>query len=247
MSIFSSLVSWIVEDEDDEEPDEGVRKKLQPESALTGELYEGMTLEISSPEGAPLLTGKIRSMTSDTLTLERLPGGLAFPLSSLDAAVSATGLDQKMIPVRLRAAVQESSRTLLKLKDIRVETHTENRDSFRLPINVPVSLFRKDDEKFKNPEACVLIDISAGGACVQSEYVHMEDEVLRIRVQLEEYSPLTFLGQIVRCEDEGQGKFRYGILFAQLTEAESTNLNRILFNLQMGVKRTHMRSEQGHW
>lgn len=249
MSIFSSLISWVSDDDEDEDEElyEGSKKKTQQESALTGELYEGMTLDVSTQEGAPLLSGKIKSLTSDTLVLERLPGGLAFPTCSLDAAVTATGLDRKMIPVRLRAAVQESTRTVFKLKNLQVETHVESRESFRLPINAPVSLYHKDDDKLKNPEECSLLDISAGGACVQSEYVHMEDEVLRIRIQLEEYSPLTFLGQIVRCEDAGQGKFRYGILFAQLTEAESTNLNRILFNLQMGVKRTHMRSEQGHW
>lgn len=248
MSIISSLVSWITEDEDDEEDEEleeGSRKSQQ--GALTGELYEGMTLEITMEEGAPLLTGKIKAMTSDTITLERLPGSFSFPTCSLEASVTALGLDRKMIPVRLRASVQESSRTVFRMKDVQVVTHSENRENFRLPIKVPVSLYRQDDEKCKNPEACTLVDISAGGVCVQSEYVHMEEEIVRIRVQLEDYTPLTFLGQIIRCTEADEGQFRYGVLFAQLTDAESTNLNRILFNLQMGNKKAHMRSEQGHW
>ena len=70
----------------------------------------------------------------------------------------------------------------------------------------------------------------------------MDDEVLRIRVKLEEYAPLNFLGQIVRCVEHVPGQFRYGILFAQLTEQEITTLNKTLYNLQMGIKETRMRS-----
>lgn len=249
MSIFSSLLTWISDEDEDDEDEEleessGTSRK---ETAVTGELSVGMNLDVSMEEGAPLLAGKIKAMTSDTLTLERLPGGFAFPVCALDAVVMAVGVDRKMIPVRLRASVQESTRTIFKLKNVQVMTNSEHRESFRLSITVPASLHRKDDERCRKPEECTLLDISAGGACVESEYVHMEDEILRIRIQLEDYAPLTFVGQIVRCEDRGNGKFRYGILFAQLTEAENTNINRILFNLQMGNKRTHMRSNQGHW
>lgn len=248
MSIFSSLFSRGTEDDYDEEIEQySDEKSGQSGSALTGELYKGMRLEVTDADGASLVVGQITALTSSTLTLERLPGGLAFKMCSLEAAVRASGYDKKMMPVSLRAAVQESTRTVLKLKNVQVETHAENRGVFRLPISVPVSLYRMEDEHFKNPEECMLVDISTGGVCVQSEYVHDEDEVLRIRVKLDEYTPLSFVGQIVRCVEHTPGKFRYGFLFAQLTEDEITSLNRILFNLQTGNKRTHMRTEEGHW
>ena len=141
----------------------------------------------------------------------------------------------------------ESTRTSFKLKSLRIESHAENRDTFRLPFTAPVSLYRKEDTHLKNPEECQLINISTGGCCVQSEYIHMEDEVLRIRVKLEEYAPLNFLGQIVRCVEHTPGQFWYGILFAQLTEQEITALNKTLYNLQMGIKETRIRSDEGHW
>ena len=37
------------------------------------------------------------------------------------------------------------------------------------------------------------------------------------------------------------------ILFAQLTEKEITTLTKTLYNLQMGIKETHMRTEEGPW
>lgn len=246
MSIFSSLFSR----EAPEEPETDLPQVgdiTQPESAPTGELREGMRLDVTAPDGSPLLAGRITALTPTTLTLERLPGGLAFKLCSLEAAVCASGYDKKMVPISLRAVVQESTRTSMKLKNLQVETHSENRESFRLPISVPVSLYRQDDEHLKSPEECTLVDISTGGACIQSEYIHAEDEVLRIRLKLDDYTPLNFLGQIVRCTEHAPGQFRYGFLFAQLTEEEITSLNKILFNIQTGVKRTHMRTEIGHW
>lgn len=246
MGIFSSLFSRDYEDDGETGLEEDTGQS-QPQSAPTGELFEGMHLNVTTAEGTALLAGRVTAITPTTLTLERLPGGLAFKTCSIGATVLVSGYDKKMIPVSLRATVEESSRISFKLKNIQVETHPENRDSFRLPVNVPVSLYRQDDEHYKNPEECILVDISTGGACVQSEYIHVEDEVLRLRVRLDDYAPLNFLGQIVRCTEYTQGQFRYGFLFAQLTEEEITSLNKILFNMQMGVKRTHMRTEIGHW
>jgi len=143
--------------------------------------------------------------------------------------------------------VQESSRTVFSVKNLKVESHAENRNTFRLPYTAPVSLYRKEDTYFRNAEECTLVNISTGGCCVQSEYVHMEDEVLRIRIKLADYAPLSFLGQIVRCSEHAPGEFWYGILFAQLTEQETAALNKTLYNLQMGIKSTLMRDKEGYW
>ena len=131
MSIFSSLFSRETEEDYELETTQSTDGKLNASSsALTGELCEGMRIDVTTPEGTPLLSGKITALTSTTLTLERLPGGLAFKICSLEAAVCASGYDKKMVPISLRATVQESSRTVLKLKNVQVETHAENRDAF---------------------------------------------------------------------------------------------------------------------
>lgn len=248
MSIFSSLFSR--DDDDDldyEEETEQTSEAPPSPHALNGELATGMRLDVTTPEGTPLMSGKITGLGTSTLTLERLPGGLAFKLCSLEANLCANGYDKRMVPISMRATVQESTRTMLKLKNIQLVTHPENRESFRLPLSVPVTLYRRDDEHYKSPEECTLVDISTGGACVQSEYIHSEDEVVRMRVKLDDYTPLRFVGQIVRCTEHAPGQFRYGLLFAQLTEEEITSLSRILYNLQTGNKSPHIRTENGHW
>ena len=218
MGIFSFFSR---DDEDDEEllwetEQQPRQAPSSPEAAPTGELYEGMHLDVMTREGDPLLSGRVTELSPDSLTLGRLPGELSF-------------------------------KTLLRLKSLKIEHHVEHRDNFRLPFTTPVSLYRSDDERQRNPEECTLVNISTGGCCVQSEYVHVEDEVVRIRVKLEDYAPLNFLGQVVRCVEHAPGVFWYGILFAQLTEQEITALNKTLYNLQMGIKQTHVRGEEGHW
>ena len=235
------------EDEDVEEEYVEVEVEVEPELVAVGQLFDGMHLDVTTKEGELLLTGRIVERNSIYLTLGRLPGDLSFKIVTLNATVILNGYDKKLVPITLSATVEESTRTLLKLKNLKVENHSEYRDNFRLPISAPVSLYRQDDENLQNPEECQLINISTGGCCVQSEYVHIEDEVVRIRVKLDDYAPLNFLGQIIRCTRRERGLFWYGILFAQLTEPEITALNKTLYNLQMGIKETRMRKDDGHW
>ena len=246
MSIFSNLFSRD-EDEEEEVLETPGQPPHAPESAPIGEVYEGMRLDVTSKEGAPLLSGRIVSMSSDSLTLGRLPGELSFKALSIGAAISLSGYDKKLIPICLSGTVQESGRTVLTVKNLKIESHAEGRDAFRLPYSAPVSLYHRDDAHFKNPEECQLVNISTGGCCVQSEYIHMEDEVVRVRIKLDEYAPLNFLGQIIRGAEHAPGQFWYGILFAQLSEPEITSLNKTLYNLQMGIKETRMRKEDGYW
>ena len=250
MGFFSFFSRDSEEDEEDlleEEEEEEVVLPQLPENAPTGELFEGMRIDVTNKEGESLLSGRIVERSGDSLTLGRLPGELSFKILTLNSSLNLNGYDKKLIPISLSATVEESTRTALKLKNLKVESHAENRDTFRLPYSTTITLYRQDDEHFRNPEHCQLVNISTGGCCVESEYVHIEDEVLRLRMKLDDYAPLTFLGQVIRCSKRERGQFWYGILFAQLTEQEITSLNKTLYNLQMGIKDTHMRSEDGRW
>lgn len=246
MGIFSFLFNDEDEDDDEELLDEEEDRGKRPASKLpsTPQLYVGMQLDIFK-DGKLLHTGQITSQDGDRLTLNRLPGALSFKVCPLDADITLRGYDKRLVPINLSGSVEESSRVIFKVKNLRIQTHAEARDNFRLPYSTPASLFREDDERFRNPEECQLVDISTGGCGIESEYVHLEDDVVRIRIKLESYAPLTFLGQIVRCVENDDGTFRYGILFAQLTEQETDTLNKTLYNLQMGIRDAHMRSAPG--
>ncbi|MBD5133324.1 MAG: PilZ domain-containing protein [Clostridiales bacterium] len=237
MGFLSSLFGRSDDYEEEEQNEEGELPQL----------YTGMTLDVETVDGERILTGRLTGFSSSTLTLERLPGGLSLAVREIGTSVVVRGLDETMTPFYLKGAVQESTRVVCKLKDVKVKPIPEHRHDFRLRINAPVAMYYPKDTTFSHPEECLLVDISTGGACVESEYLHAVDEVLRLKVKLEDYAPMEFLGEIIRVVEYQPGKFRYGFLFAQLKEKELTELTRTLYNLQAGNRSTWVRTPEGHW
>ena len=241
MGFFASLFGRTA-DYDQEE------QELEPHSAFP-ELYNGMTLDMESTEGEHILSGRLAGYVPGeaALTLERLPGALSLEILKMGTSVVVRGVNKAMTQFFLRGVVQESTRVFCKLKDVRVKAITEQRHNFRLQVGIPVTMYYRSDVQMENPEDCVLVDISSGGACIESEYLHAVDEVLRLKVKLMDYAPMDFLGEVIRVTEYQPGKFRYGFLFAQLKESELTELTRTLYNILVGNRATWMRSERGHW
>ena len=238
MGFFSSLLGRS-DDYDEEE--------LNEETGELPKLHRGMTLDVETADGEQILTGRLAEFAPGTLTLERLPGGLSLSVREMGTSVVVRGLDEGMTPFYLKGTVQESTRVMCTLKDVKVKPIPEHRHDFRLRMSIPAAMYNPKDTASSNPEECVLVDISTGGACIESEYLHAVDEVLRLKVKLEEYAPMEFLGEIIRVVEYQPGKFRYGFLFAQLREKELTELTRTLYNLQAGNRSVWVRSPEGHW
>lgn len=239
MSFFKNLFSRR-ETEEDQAPQ-------GPPADPLPELLEGMSLDVFTEDGAELLSGQVSEYSDVSLVLERLPGWLSFDTCPAGSTVLVRGYNRRMQGFNLRAVVVESSRTVLRLTGMEVDRIPNVRKTFRLPVNGTAELFRPDDERFSRPERCVLIDISTGGACIESEYVHAEDEVVILRFKLEEYPTMTFKGQIIRSNEQKNDHYRYGILFAQLTRDEQTSLTRTLYNLQTGNRQLWDRTKIGYW
>lgn len=214
------------------------------------DLYNGMTLDLETPEGQYILTGRLSgySQGDTTLTLERQPGALSLAVREMGTSVVVRGVSESLTQFFLRGTIQESTRLVCRVKDLKVRPISEHRQNFRLHVNGPAVLYYPTDETRSNPEECLLVDISSGGACIESEFLHAEDEVLRLWVKLRDYVPMEFMGEIIRVVEYQPGKFRYGFLFAQLKESELTELTRTLYNVQVGNVIPRRRSDDtGHW
>ena len=213
------------------------------------ELHNGMTVGVESADGVELFSGRIVGYDDEDteIALERLPKALSFKILELGSTVLIRGCDEALQPFILKGTVQESTRLSCRFKDVRRKPIQETRENFRLAMRTPAELYYMSDHNRSHPEECVLVDISTGGACLESEYLHAEDEVLRLKVKLEDYIPMEFVGEIIRVTEVRPGSFRYGFLFAQLQESERTDLTRTLYNLQIGNRGTWMRTEEGYW
>lgn len=240
MGLFSALLG---RSDDDEE-------SVEEELEALPEIFRGMTLIVETTEGQQVLSGQVSEFDSDdrTLALERLPGGLSFKMREIGSSVMVRGIDESLMQFYLKATVEESTRTAFRVKDVTLREVPKNRQNFRLEISSPVTMYcRVTEDQFGPPEDCTLVDISIGGACVESEYLHLEDDVVRVKIKLVDYAPMDFIGEIIRATETKSGKFRYGILFAQLKEKELGELTRTLYNIQAGNRANRQRSELGHW
>ena len=206
-----------------------------------------MSIEVMGEDGKPLNSGRVTAWSKGEMTLGRHPGGLSFKLCEPGDVVNLRGCDSKMVQFFLKATVVESSRIQMKLKDLEPAIQSNHRENFRLMVSAPISIYYYNDETFKRPERCTLVDISTGGCCFMSEYLHGEGEVLRLKIKLEDYVAMDFVGEVIRVVEKGPSEFQCGVLFAELTKEETESLTKMLFNLQLGNRREHSRSEQGHW
>lgn len=241
MSFFKNLFKGKNKAED------GPQSPQAPKPDPLPDLPLGMSLDIITEDGQELLTGQISEQSGTSLTLERLPGWLSFETCAEGSRVFVRGYNRRMQSFNLSAVVVESGRTVFRVRDMKVEKIPNQRASFRLPVNSKASIFREDDERLSRPEECTLIDISTGGACIESEYVHAEDEVVIMRFKLDDYPTMTFKGQIIRGSEHKDDRYRYGVLFAQLTQDELTNLTRTMYNIQTGNRQIWDRNKVGTW
>ncbi|MDE6589379.1 MAG: PilZ domain-containing protein [Oscillospiraceae bacterium] len=216
MGFLSNLFGRSNNDYDYETEDGADEESGADVSAL---VYKGITLEVGPSEnGGEAFSGRVSEFNSreDRLTLERLPGALSLKTREIGSSVELRGCDKDMKQFMLKATVQESTRLVCRLKDVRVKPIPELRENFRLQLSSPATMYSYEDIGRNNPEECTLVDISTGGACVESEYLHAEDEVLRLKIKLEAYVPREFVGEIIRVVEYRPGKFRYGCLLAPL-------------------------------
>lgn len=230
------------DEEDDDDYDYGIGGKVNPLNNLS----VGISIDIMS-EGKLAFTARLAAFKGQEMVLDRLPGWISFQILPVGSEVTIRGYNRRMEQFNLTAKVKESTRTLCKLEEVQAAVVDNVRNNFRIYMNSPAWLYRKGDEKYLHPENCTLIDVSTGGCCIESEYAHVEDEVLRVKIKLEDYQSMQFLGQIIRVTACEGGRYRYGILFAQLREDELTALTRTLYNLQVGNRQEWIRSENGHW
>ena len=137
MGFLSNLFDFVKDnsDEEDEDLEELEDEEDEDDSSVLGHLFTGMPLDVITSDNQLALSGKLTGRKDDTLTLERLPGWLAFELIPVGEPVSVRGYNSRMEQFNLTATVQESSRVVCKLTNVQVSPIENQRLSFRIPMN----------------------------------------------------------------------------------------------------------------
>lgn len=210
------------------------REKEEPKE-LFPYLRKGAPVDILGEDGQAVIKGLITDRNDREITIGRLPGGLSFKLCEIGSGVTARGSDSSMAQFYLRGTVAESSRVKLRLTDLEQKEIQENqRESFRLTVDIPIYVSEAADKNMKLPQKCNLVNISSGGCCISTRDLHDEGEVLRLRIKLEGFEAMDLVGEIIWAAESADNEYRYGILFAQLKREESNALVKMIFHFQSG-------------
>lgn len=208
----------------------------EEESGNSLALHVGMSVDVFTQDSTLALSGDIITITDNDIVLERTPGCLSFVVLELNEKVSIRGYDSDMRPFCYVGAVRNSSRTRCEIRDLDGHYVKERRQSFRIKVDHPSALSLSD--KNEDAEQCMLLNISTGGACVRSEFLHREDDVIYLQSSFGDTEVYT-RAQIIRVMEtpDMPGVYDYGILFPSLDDNGLSEFTGILYKVQSFLRK----------
>ena len=199
------------------------------------EMCREMPIEVVEKTGRVLNTGLITEHGGTEFTMGRHPGGLSFKVCEPGSTVYVRGCDNKMNQFYLRATVEESTRILMKLKDLEPEVHENQRDTFRLAVNnVPISIYYFNDERFERPEECKLVDISGGGLRFVGDYPYEPNSLIYCQYSLDmgekkkDYSLMAKILVSIEVENK-PGSYEHRAQYINIDTSEREEIIRFIF------------------
>lgn len=208
----------------EESEEEKARKAAE---AAFPALAVGMQLDLLDEENIVLFSARLTSFSLGELVLERIPGAVSFPILERGSSVRVRGYGRKMEPLNITATITEATLVLYRLSNPALLPYVNYRQSARQPLSVPAALYQLEDTRLHRPQECLVLDISTGGARITSGYCYCEGDVYRLWVELVKGGGhMAFPSKIVRVKALKNGRFEYGLLFAQLTQRQIGDLDR---------------------
>jgi len=188
---------------------------------------EGLLLQVFA-DGRPLLTGEVSRGGDGELVFERMAGQREFGRCEAGAAVTVRGF----MPCVLEGAAAESTGDRCRITGVRAaRAGSRRRADFRLAVEAPV-LLRRDGP----PEEAVLVDLSAGGACVRTGTAYQKGDTLCLEFKLEDTPPVICRSRVVRVEEASPGDYRCGVQFYGLSGADISALATAVYRLKTRKK-----------
>lgn len=187
-----------------------------------------MPIEVLRDFDSMLLFGRLASDGPAELVIQRIPGEQDFPVCEPGSPVLVRGYDAQMDPILLRGRVARSFEAECAVDGLKVITYTTPRKSVRYPLAPPANVYVLEDAALDRPQLCQLMNISAGGACIVSEYRYEAEQSLRLQVALSKNQryATAYHCQVVRVTPRKGGRFEYGLLFTQLDDRTQSCLTQ---------------------
>lgn len=226
-------------DFDDMDPDTDSQTDVVSDDTNTCVLQSGMEVDLFSSDGIMILSGLIQEINNNNIILTRIPGSLSLSLLELNQKVMIRGYDRGRRPFCYTGFVRNSSRITCEIRDLSYQEINDKRAAFRLRVDQPGFLYKMDPDDSSDKsqtESCRILNIGMGGACIESEFVHNEDEILYLRAYFDGEIEINTRCQVIRVE-KYKNNYRYGLLFPSLSQDEQSDFTGKLYKIQVLMRK----------
>lgn len=217
-----------------EEPEQPEKKNTEEDNEL--DIYSGMRVEVTTFDGRLLFVAKLMYPQRGSAQLDQY-SETSLPPDTEPLRVRIRGYnDRCRKAVYMEGTISPRPQRKWLVENLMVARIGNDRAFFRLETNIDATATSLSGMN-AGEKSCKLLNISVGGARIESEYRYQEDDKFLLKVQLMEDRELSVMYcQILRVVDKGDNKFEYGCRFLELNEADQAKITQNIFAVQRQMR-----------
>lgn len=212
-----------------------VREEPAPQAGEAQEdlaVYSGMRVEVTTMEGRLLFVAKLLGLHEDKAELHQYSETDPFEEGESIRVRIRGYSDRDRKAVYMEGVITPGSRHIWQVEELTVARVGNERAFFRLDTNLDATVTTFSGLNI-GEKACKLLNISVGGACIGSEYVHHKGDKFLLKVKLLEDRPASAMFcEVLRVIERGGSKYEYGCRFLELTEEDEEKITQNIFAAQ---------------
>lgn len=196
------------------------------------EIYSGMRVEVTTMEGRLLFVAKLLGLHDDKAELHQYSESDKFQEGeSIHVRIRGYS-DHDRKAVYMEGRISPMPHHIWQVEELTVARIDNDRAFFRLDTNLDATVTTFSGLNI-GEKPCKLLNISVGGACIGSEYVHHKGDKFLLKVKLLEDRPASAMFcQVLRVIERGESNYEYGCQFLELTEEDEGKITQNIFAAQ---------------
>ena len=188
--------------------------------------YSGMKVEVTTLGGDLLFVAKLHGLRGDAAELHQY-SETELSQESEPVRVKIRGYnDHERKAVHMEGVISPLPKHIWQVEELTVIKTGNDRAFFRLSTDLDATVTMFSGLEI-GEKPCRLLNISVGGARIESEYRYHENDKFLLKVQLLEDRPESAIFcQVLRIIEGNGYKYQYGCQFIELTEESPLFLRR---------------------
>jgi hypothetical protein len=199
--------------------------------------YSGMKVEVTTLGGDLLFVAKLHGLRGDAAELHQY-SETELSQESEPVRVKIRGYnDHERKAVHMEGVISPLPKHIWQVEELTVIKTGNDRAFFRLSTDLDATVTMFSGLEI-GEKPCRLLNISVGGARIESEYRYHENDKFLLKVQLLEDRPESAIFcQVLRIIEGNGYKYQYGCQFIELTEEDQEKITQNIFAAQLAERR----------